>query len=61
MMPQINVEEAYREAVTALGEAQVRERILTKFIDDLQREITRLSTPKTPQAKGHDKDTSVNS
>lgn len=58
MIPQLKLEDAYREAVTALGEAQVRERLLVKHIDDMQREIERLSPSKAqPQGKTHHKDT----
>jgi len=56
MMPQLKIEDAYREAVIALGEAQVRERLLVKHIDDMQREIDRLTpTPAQPESKPHDK------
>jgi hypothetical protein len=56
MIPQLKIEDAYREAVTALGEAQVRERLLVKHIDDMQRDIDRLNPGKTePQSKSQDK------
>ena len=59
MTPQVNIEDAYREAVTALGEAQVRERLFLKHINELQLEIERLTTAlTTPQTKKQTKDTS---
>lgn len=45
---QVSLEDAYREATTALGEALVRERLLLRRVAELEAEHARPPDPLTP-------------
>lgn len=47
-MVNVTLEAAYREACQALGEATVRERLLTAEVERLTQQVEALSAPPAP-------------